>query len=480
MNSSLRRAVAATTAGATALVGTIALTAVVSAPAHAGRTVTDPTIEDYGFAARAFGSNARVDALGLSSGRSAPSYLGCTRRTGIREDNHLAAVADEGQVSEAIRIGAIDNVTGTFKNGSRVGSSASATVADLRLGMLGQAEDGTPNPHILIRGLRSTARAWVDKKTGKFGGAATFKSVEIVPQTGTPLDDILGETGQINDLIKTIVDPVLNNEVDGKADNVLTLPGLGEITLGNQVVNKRSRVVKSNAVALRVTLFGPDMTENTEDDVEVRVGRARAFVYRDVPAGIMRGSSHPVEAKLLGGLLSIGKVAHMSLPCNGTDGKVKWEAVADANFGNADQLEIGAARAEVFGFQSEKGSARAWTEAKVGRIRLGGAEGLEIRGPIVGRATVKTDRRGRIVKRSIDGSSMGEVFVDGVSQGRFGPGDVEDFEIPGGVVKVEFFRRDQSKRGLKVTALRLTLLDVDENVKSVIDLGVARAYITRT
>lgn len=480
MKQGIRRALAASTAVATALAGTVLLTA--TAPAHAERTVTNPTLEDYGFSARAFGTVARVDALGVKSGRTAPSYIGCTRRTGVHDVNSVAAVGEDEQISQAINIGAIRNVTDTFKDGPRVGTIARSTIADLRLGMLNDGD--TVNPHILIRGLTTTARAWVNKRTDKFDGDAKFGTIEIIPRTGTPLDDVLEQVGGgINGLIEIITDPVLEAEAEQngtRPDRVLTIPGLGEIALGNSTVNKKKRVIKSGAVALRVTLFGPDMTENTEDDVEVKVGRSRAFVYRDVPGGIMRGSAHPVEAEILGGILTVGRIIHKPLPCNGTEGKVETDAIADANLGNADMLEIAAARAEVFGLQKDSGAAKAWTLARVGRISIGGAEGLTINGPIVGKATVRTNRRGQIVQRSIKGSTLGEVLVGGESQGQFGPGDVETFEIPGGVLKIEFFVRDQSNRGLKVTALRLTLLEAGgDEIKSVVNLGVARAYITR-
>ncbi|MBD8870119.1 choice-of-anchor P family protein [Nocardioides donggukensis] len=456
MRNSIRRLVAVHTAGATVLAGAVALAGGTAAPALAG------TVTDYGFSARAFGSVANFEEAGVSSQRTAYSFLGCTRETGVTKTETVAETG--GSLGAALHVAGVENRTRTLRNPrtGRVGSRATSRVSEVVLG----DPDGV---NITIRALRTRADAWA-MPNGTLHASSRFASAGIGSATDTDLDEVLNGVGAtLQDLL---------DEVAAAPGGVLEVPSLGEIALGNDKNRVFARSAKAGAVALRVTLFGEDLAKGGGDDIETKIGRARAFVYRNLPAGVMRGTAWPVDAKLVGEVLNVGRVVPLQLPCNGTRGNVRQASVADVDLGNAGVVQVDAPTSRVFGIQREDGRARAWTEGRLASLNVGGEDGLTIRG-VVGRANVTQDRRGRITRRSMTGTTIGSVTVGGEEQSVPGPGEAETFATPDGQVTIEPYLREGGKRGLRVTALRVTIVD-DSPGDTVINLGVARAYLKRT
>src|SRR5690242_5834992 len=97
-------AVAATSALTTALV------AVTGAPAAnaAGR----PT--DFAFTSFAYGTKVKAGNGEIRSGRTAPSWIGCTRQAGKTKTNEVLAV-DAPNNNPLIKLGAITSASHTFK-----------------------------------------------------------------------------------------------------------------------------------------------------------------------------------------------------------------------------------------------------------------------------------------------------------------------------------------------------------------------------
>ena len=145
-------------------------------------------------------------------------------------------------------------------------------------------------------------------------------------------------------------------------------------------------------------------------------------------------------------------------------------------FASAGQLVASGLRGRSFGEQSDSGAASAWTEGSVANLKLGP---LTIKG-IVGRANVAQNKSGEITKNNIKGSSIAEIVVDGESQGGFGPGEAGQIpvdEIPG-VAKIQLFVKDKTNRGMRVSAVVITMLP-DTPGLSVVRLGNAAAHIKR-
>ena len=198
---------------------------------------------------------------------------------------------------------------------------------------------------------------------------------------------------------------------------------------------------------------------------------ARAVVRDDVRSGVMRGRAVPLEAGLLGGLLQVGRVVDQPLPCQGTHGKVREVSLAGVDLGDDAVARVGAIDARVRGVQRPDRSALARTESEVASLNLG--DGTVVLRGIIGRATVETGPRGGVLRRSTRGSDVGELEIEGEVRPAPRPGDV--VEVPG-VARLEFFVTDRSRRGVRVTAVRVSLLD-GTGVDSVLDLGQARTYV---
>lgn len=450
MKNSIRRGLAAALAGCTVIAGALAIT---SGPAQARLPVAD-----YGFEGSAFGTYASTGPVGLTSGRTAHSYIACTRRIGVNIERSItAAQAPSG--NPFLTIGAVESFSRSYRlaNGT-VGTRSQNRVASVKLG----PADG---PNLELKGLKTTTNAFATK-AGVFGTNATFGSVDIVANTGVPeVDQLFGELGgTIGDLIKLISE---------QANDVLVLPGLGEIKLGETWQKKFYSYAEANAVALKVQLYGQNAQAGGGDDIVVRVGRARSRITRNLTSGVFRGYAYGLKAGLLDNVLGIGPLGEQRLGCQGTNGHVRVNAVAGLNLGNAGVVQVGAIEGQVFGEQYDNGGAKAWTLGKVASIKLGsGDSSLEIKG-IIGRANVRKYASGQIQK-GIGGSRIASLVINGEETQLPLPGDT--IEIPG-LARIEFMvKRAVTLREIKVIAVRITLLDDSPGV-TVIELGVAKAGI---
>lgn len=456
----MRRWVAVTTAGATAMVGALAMSVATTSPAHAKRVETN-----YGFWGSAYGSVARVDAVGVKSQRTAFSVLGCTRLAGIKRKRDVAG-ASIPNVSSALNVGAVSTRVRTYRNKKRgrVGTRSVSTVAHVRLG----PADG---PHLKIEGLKSRVHAFATTRNDKLHTQAyPMKAVKIRANTGIEeLDVLLGDEG-----IGGLVDVLTGTALEGLApDGNLEIPGLGRIALGRNTEVVKPRMARVGTVSLRVVLYGLDGVEGGNDDVNVAIGRARAKVFKDLPAGIMRGYAHALRASVLDDTVKVGRLGEEMLPCQGTRGKVFSNATAAVNLLGLNAVQVGVTRGSAWGIQRKNGKARAWTKAKVAGINLGGGA-LVVKG-IVGKAKVRQLRNGK-VRRSAGGTKVASIVANGTEY------DIPLFGDPlviPGLAKIESRIVKKYRRGIKVTALRITLLGEDENAGVVINLGTAKAAIRK-
>ena len=455
MKLSMKRGLVAVATLGTVLAGTAVIT---TAPAQAAQTITN-----YGFSGWAYGTHVGANTVGVRSGETAYSYLGCTRLTGVIRERSVAAVNAPND-PEMITVGAVDSVSRSYRmTGGRVGTRSTNRVAKVVIG----PADGF---NITITGLSTRADAYATKD-GKLHAESSFSSVDISANLPDgpldPLEELLNGVGAtINDLLLELINATGNN---------IVIPGLGRIALGRNYNKVFSRIAISNATSLRITLFGPNGVEDlgAGDDTDVIIGRSFARIARDVKQGVMSGSGNAVNAQLLGGLGTLGPIVERPLPCEGTNGVIKRTDLTFANPFNTNLLAAGVGTVRVWGDKLPNGNLRAWTEGSIANITLGtGDTALTITG-IRGRANILLTKSGNVYK-SIAGSQVGSIKVGDTTYELPAPG--QSLEIPG-VAKIEFFVTERHPRVIKVTALRVTLLSGP--LESVVNLGNAKVAVRR-
>jgi hypothetical protein len=449
-------AVAAATAGAAVLGG--------GTPAHAAVSESDYGLQGIGYGTRV------TSGAGLESARSAFSLILCTRMLGLEENESVAAIdlpADDPMVE-------VDNVRSTnrtFRNAKKdIAAAMESTNAIARVEL-----GDTTTPQLIIEGLTTTSRAWATRGDRlKTSNRVTTSDISLLNLPEDVPDELAGPLQDLQDAVDGGIGEVLAAIQDN--GGTIVIPGLGEVSLGFD----RQRVAKRYAVAsshvLRVLLYGEDGEKATADDARVSIGRSWARITRGLPAGVMRGGAWGADAELVDGVARIGRIGFQPLPCQGTDGKVLSAPQVGIDVAAQGQAVVEGARGRAWGVQRSSGVAKAWTEGSVSDLTFGP---LEIRG-ITGRVNVEQDRRGRIVENSIAGSSIGELVVDGESQGRITPAnarELEAIEVPG-LADIDFFVRDRNARGGEVAAVVLEFAP-DSPGATQLRLGLARASIKR-
>ena len=425
-------------------------------------------LTDYGFQGTAYGTRVTSAVAGLSSDKSAFSYVSCTRLLNRSDTESLAAV-NVPAAEPAVEVDGISSSNRTYRDRADKVEAAVTSVNEIARAKLGTAE----TPRLILEGLRTRSTAWATP-SGRLRAVNKVSSAQIrlvnleeTPVEGTPLDDLLDAAeGGINEVLATLIE---NGEP-------IEVPGLGTVDVGFDRMSERRNFAVAGSFVIKVLLYGPDQAAGGGDDSLVGIGHSRARINRDLPAGVMYGEGWGANARVLDGVVRVGHLGEQPLPCRGTDGAVLEAPVAGLNFLSADQLIASGVTGKASGQQFGSGRATAWTQGQVASLQLGD---LEIRA-IRGRANVEQSKAGRIVRKDIAGSRIGEILVDGESQGALTPGNVEDapeIEIPG-VADVEFFVTDKGRRGLETSAVVITLAEGTPGVSQV-RLGNAKVGIKR-
>lgn len=458
------RLVAVASAAATVLAGTLVLTA---SPTQAAVVKTN-----YGFQTHAYGTRVNSDTVALNMGRSAFSWIGCTRKAGLNPNNLPTAgnylAASNSPSNPWVKLGAVTTANRTFKNRSTgvTGNQAVSKIADLTLSGPSPSE-GVPGPSFALEGLVTKARTWA--KGGKLHGSTQLKSLELQLQLpeGTPIDK---ELGQLLDVVDEGIGAVtdLLQEVTG---NAIEVPGLGTIRLGRESVIIKKNTAVARATSLIIDLAGTDAEVGTADDSRILVGHSQARINRNLPSALMTGHGYPIEMSVADDLLGVGKVGLEVLPCRGTNGKILGESLPAQDVLDG-ALELGALNSLVFGDHARDGSSDAWTLGKVAKVALGeGDQRVELAG-IIGKARVERKPNGTLV-RSTKGTSIGSFTIGGEEQAI--PVNSEPVELPG-LGLIQFNLVEKSRKGIRLTAVRITL-DPGESSQTVINLGNARTEV---
>jgi hypothetical protein len=447
---------------------TTALVAVSGGPAaHAGGSPTD-----YAFTAFAYGTKVKAAAGELRSGRTAPSWIGCTRQAGKTKTNKVLAV-DAPSNNPLIDLGAITSSSATFKRtGVPGGTRSTSTIASIQLGAQNQQ---VPTPRLTIKGLTTTATAWATKD-GKLHATTDSQVVDInlvVPSTGSPLDDGLAD---LLDLVNGQVAPTLDEVLALLKQNggAIEIPGLGKVELGYAHTAVGAHQAVALALSLRVTLYGLDGVAGGGDDSTLKIGRSFARILGGMEHAVMGGMGWAADADLVGGTAHIGDIVPKSLPCQGTGGETRTTALASAGIPG---VSLAGLRARANGDIADNGRVKAWTEGSVAHVALGSGDmALTIDG-VIGRVNLATDRQGRLVRRDVKGTTPGVLTFQGQSYTLpLGSAPALPDELAA-LIKIQVAVTSRpDRRSLRVTALRITLLD-GTAAGTVVNLGNATASV---
>jgi hypothetical protein len=358
--------------------------------------------------------------------------------------------------NEFIKVGAVDSYTSSYRMPKKriFGSRSVNKVADITLG----PEDG---PRLRFGALTTVAHAYNDK--GRFRAAADINllgvdAVGIVPdgsETPGPLGDLLDAIDEADDRAAEAI-------IEGAGTRGIDIPGLGTVyPAGSHKTPTSRNGATANAFGIRVVL---------ENGSQVNIGRAWARIQTSYPAGVFAGHAYGYEAVVGEGVAGLGRTPYQNLPCIGTGGEWRDNPLVEAP--RSGQLNASALKASTYGKPFRDGRAIARARASVAELSLGGGA-LEIQG-VVGQVNVFQNKAGRIVRRTIEGTRVAAIIANGEAQEIPAPG--ESLEIPGVAFIKAGVRQNLGKRGLRVHALRVELLD---GTGLVLNVGTAKAKILR-
>jgi hypothetical protein len=241
-------------------------------------------------------------------------------------------------------------------------------------------------------------------------------------------------------------------------DQPVTIPGLATIYAGQHVTQHSADGSSGKAIALRA--------EVVPTGTSLRVAQSVAHLDAGLTGGVLRGhaaATHVVTAG--GGIAQSGPNPLVVMPCQGTAGDTRHKALASLDLGG--QLVVSGASSAEHGSQ---GDGRAWgfEKSRVAELDLG--DGQLVVDGIIGK--VHTARTPDGLQRSARGTQVGTVTASGQKQ-TFPPTGV--LEIPG-VARLERKVVTRTSTGIKVIALRVTLLD---GSGAVVNLGESSMGVSR-
>jgi hypothetical protein len=391
-------------------------------PGFAGTTTRTTT---YAFQGSGFGTRVIGGQIPAGSNTTAYQNLNCTNQAGLDRTNDVAdaTVPGLGTVS-----GVKTRVWTTQKHGVTA-SHARHTIASITIASNGL---GT----LSLKAIRSDAKAFHDA-AGFHGTTATsVGSITLTPSGGLPPQSFPAPT----------------------PNQPVTIPGLATISLGTTRTTHGAHGATANALGLRIDVVPSGST--------VKVARSHAEINDGLTVGIFNGHSNATRVpQALSDIAHSGPNPLSLMPCVGTGGRLQTKALADLDIGG--QLVVSGLSSSQKSNQSD-GKAHGFERAKIAKVDLGG--GQLIVNAIVGKATVTRTSDGWV--RTAKGTQLGSITANGQEQ-TFPPSGV--IEIPG-VAKLERKVVTTSKTGIKVIALRVTLLD---GSGAVINLGEAKLNISR-
>lgn len=407
-----------------------------------GAAPADATLRTsrYLLAASGYGTRVQSGTLGLQSAPTAYSVIGCGKVTGVTRTNSVTEAH-----TDQVQVGAVTtSQRSVYLNGTSIARSITA-VASVNV--------GTDDLGLRITGLRGISDARADRY-GRLSASHHFTFTGI---SGLGVD--------LPYPLNRPVDVIIRQLTGGRP---VVIPGLGELSLGSGGRTVTSSYARATGVGLQLLHYGADRQKGTADDSDVTLVRSYAFLSKAAPYGVFAGGAWGIDATALDGAVQVGRNPYTPLHCQGTGGTVRSQSLAGLNLLNLDQLEIGAMTNRVYGRQGiPTRGITGWDESRVASLRLAGGA-LDVSGI---RATARVVRTSDNRFLRYWGQSIGTLKVNGQTRAVPNPGQA--LEIPG-LARVEVPRRVLTANSVKVTALRITLLD-GTAAGTVINLGNAQA-----
>lgn len=408
---------------ATAIPLTVGL-ALAAGPGHAGTTHPTTHHTTFAFGSSGYGTRVTGGQLPVTSDTTGYQVIGCTDRAGLHRTNDVADVKVPG-------LGTLSGVRTRVWTTQRHGVTTSHSTH--RIAALTLASGGLGS--LSIEAITSRARAFHDARGFHTATATGIGAIRFTPPAGPP---------------QSFPAPTPDRPVE--------IPGLATISLGKHHEVHDARNASADAFALRVDVI-PTGTS-------VKVAYSHAELHAGLTFGMFRGHSN--ASRVVHALTTVvhsGPNPLTVMPCQGTYGVPARKAIAGLDLGG--QLVV---RGLTSGESAAQTAHRAhgYERAAVARVDLGGGR-LVVDG-VVGKVTVTRTSHGLV--RSTKGTRLGSITADGkaVSFPRTGV-----LEIPG-LVKLERHVVTRSASGIKVVALRVTLLD---GTGAVVNLGEAELQIRR-
>ena len=246
----------------------------------------------------------------------------------------------------------------------------------------------------------------------------------------------------------------------GAGEQTLPIPGVGTLTFNLS----RERTTKRFAVA-RTEVLRVDLSDGTR----IQLGRSKARLD-DVPDGIFRGGAWGTEADALG-VVGSGRTGFVPMPCAGTGGKVQRNDTVRADL--APLVSAAATDSRVRTFTRRDGKGVGVASARLAGIELG--DGAIQVDALRAKARVVRGPKGAALRKA-PFSRVGTLTAGGEVYAL--PLDGQTLEIPG-LASIQSGVVERNKRGLKVVALRVTLLEAAGDQPVVVDVGVAAVYTRR-
>jgi len=395
--------------------------ALASAPGQASTTTTaSRTGHATHFALRGSGFGTMVigGQVPAGSGQTGHAVIGCTDRAGLAHSNDVAQVTLPG-------VGTASGVRShiwTTDHHRVTTSHARHAVASLDLG-------SSTLGSLSVAAVTSGARAFHDAHGFHAATTTSIGTITFTPPGGAA---------------QTFPAPTPDQPVD--------IPGLATVYAGQSRTSHTSTGAVADAYALRIDV--------TATGSSLRVAHSHAEIHGGLLTGVFGGHSagtHVTTA--LDGTVTSGPNPLTVMPCQGTYGQVRRQALAHLDLGG--QVVVRGATSSERAAQSAA-RAHGYERGSIAHLALGGGR-LVVDG-IVGKATVTRTADG--LRRSARGTQVGTVTVDGQVR-RFPSTGV--LEIPG-LAKLERHLVTRTSAGLRVVSLRVTLLDGSGGV---VDLGTA-------
>lgn len=379
------------------------------------------------FALRTAGIGTLVKGgdLPASSGKTAYSVIACTNRAPSARTNHVAQATVPG-------LGEVSELHTRVWTTAGKGVVSSNSVHSLQKVVI--REEGLGK--LALNGISSQTRAWHDDKGFHSSWTTDIGSIVYTPVEGAPEIQVIPAPGE-----------------------TLEIPGLARITLGAHSRRSSDTGARASATAMKIVVIPSGTT--------ARVAYTTVQIGDGVKSGLFRGNSNATRLQALEGNLTSGPNPFLPMPCQGTDGEVQTNDLAELDLGG--QIVVGGANTEQ---RSDQTRRKAWgyEKSSVAELNLGGGQ-LVIQG-VVGQVNVT--REGTKVQRNVQGTTIGSITANGEPQAIPDPG--ETLEIPG-VAKIETQVVDKWRNGIRVTSVRVTLAD---GSGAVLNLGQAELRIMRS